>query len=211
MSKSHIVDLYPNPSDLYNYFYHIDSSSYANYFSIYMSSWLRNHLNWASAYTLLDPSRTIVQGTTNTSWSSSHIKNSYLILVLHKIKLKITDYLLAQNHNSASNMFQAFKLEGSMNGNDWFFLDKQNIDDSSFFNTSARKLFHIEEKKFVRFLKLTQTAPNIPENNNNFIIGEWLLYGEVWSFENKNPIKFKKDIEIDHFSFLFVLIYLCRV
>ena len=169
-----------------------------------MSSWLRNSLHWASAYTLIDPIRNIVQGYSNTSWCSSAIKNSYLILTFHKIVLKITDYLVAQNHNNAHNMFQAFKLEGSMNGKDWFFLDKQNITDPAFFNTSARKLFHIKDNRFVRYLKLTQTGLNKPEKANYFILGEWLLYGKVYFYEKQDLIK--KKLEIAPCPFLFVFI-----
>ena len=148
-----LVDLpYENEEseDLLQYFYTHFYYNYTQYLSFQMSSWASTINNpWSSADILLNPYRLNASDRAEGSWCSLNIKDSYIILKLQHISIKITNYSIGQNNRYKHYLFKHWKVEGSNNGKNWLSLDEQTIqDDDPFLKGGNHKI----ERKTIIFI-----------------------------------------------------------
>ena len=189
--------------DIIEYLFNESVSNYTQYFSFIMSSHYYTTGNpWGTAEVLLNPLRNKTIQSTSGAWCSLSKPNSFLILKLNKIAMKITNYIIGQNFRSSEYLFSSWLVEGSMNGKKWFYLDSKSTTESSFF-TRGGIISSSTEKHFIRYIKFTQINKDSSESDH-FIIGTLKLFGEVYFYSN--VFTCSKQIKIPkHFLFIFIL------
>ena len=172
-----------NKPDIIKYLYDEYKRNYTQYFSFIMSSHYYADTNpWGTADVLLNPLRDKKEGSTSGSWCSLNISNSFLIVKLNGLAMKITNYIIGQNFRSSYELFNTWILEGSMNGKNWFILGNYSNTDSSFYKRGGT-IALTTEKHLIRYIKFTQINQN-SSHNNNFIIGTLSLFGDVYFYSN---------------------------
>ena len=208
MIGNKIVDLPyndDNSEDLLQYFYS-KYYNYTQYLSFQMSSWGTDKYDpWGSANVLFNPSRNTELDHAEGSWCSKNRENSFLILKLQHIIIKIRNYEIGQNNRYNRYLFKHWRVDGSIDGRKWFELGKESFNETDpFINVSCKKTFETKNE-LVKFIKFTQIGQNT-EPTYSFIIGSIKVYGEVFYYNEESIKTCKTQSYYFHYLNLFTFI-----
>ena len=186
-----------------NYIYPIYKDNYDKIVTVQPSSTSGKETNWRSE-ALIIPTRTSTQMCD--SWASDAVPNSWFMVHFHKHLISISHYSMRTQSNHSVDHPKSWKIEGSLDGENWNPIDSKNnypeLDGPNLLRT-----FKVTNKGRYSYFKVTQTDVN-NDDHNDFDLSKIEFFGTLVDLQSFPLICSNKGIKGMHkliFAIMFVI------
>ena len=183
--------LVPNGNTLngvINYIYPIFKDNYNKIVTVQASS--TNAAGWKSD-ALIIPTRNSTQMSDN--WASDNEPNSWFIVHFHRHLISITHYSMRTQSNHGCEHPKSWKIEGSLDGENWNLIDEKN-EYTELSGANILRTFRATNRGRYSYFRVNQTGIN-SSGSNYFDLGKIEFFGTLVDLQSFPLICTNKGIK----------------